>query len=71
MSAGSQIEGFVPYAILRTRNLVGELQDFVDAHPPGVREAPALPTPRNIPGPGHRECGGLQETPGEKKEEPI
>ncbi|CAK8990524.1 unnamed protein product [Durusdinium trenchii] len=35
----SQIEGFVPYAILRTRNLVGELQDFVDAHPPGVREA--------------------------------
>ncbi|CAK9033956.1 Pentatricopeptide repeat-containing protein At3g06920 [Durusdinium trenchii] len=47
VTEGTRIEPdlFVGYATIKVRNLVGELEDFLDAHRPQVREEPALPPP--------------------------
>ena len=57
VATGSQLPGFVGYATLRVRNVLGELQDYIEANPPVAREGAARPPPPQPVRPGGRPVG--------------
>lgn len=72
---GTRVEPdlFVGYATIKVRNLLGELEDFLDAHRPQEREGPAHPPPVTGGKAGGRPGGGaaLPGGEGSREEKPA